>query len=197
MGIMGFRPPCDRCRRSGDSGGCELADGARTPTCGRCQWSKVKCTFNVSSSALERSASGEKRKQGEKMVEVETSPRGGEKRKRMKKAIADAASTEEIEAAMGGFSVAGPSSRPDPVALVLDCQLREIVAALDRNTRELVKLSRKVDGIAWETKRVADARDLKGKGKAMPEESEEQEESDETDGENEESGNEDGEGESE
>jgi len=25
---------------------------------------------------------------------------------------------EEIEAAMGGFSVAGPSSQPDPVALV-------------------------------------------------------------------------------
>jgi len=120
MGIMGFRPPCDRCRWSGDSGGCELADGACTPTCGRCQRSKVKCTFNVSSSALERSASGEKRKQGEKTVKVETSLRGGEKWKRTKKAITDAASTEEIEAAMGGFLVAGPSSRPDPVALVLD-----------------------------------------------------------------------------
>jgi len=43
----------------------------------------------------------------------------------------------------------------------------------------------------------ADAKDPKGKGKAMPKESEEQEGLDETDGENEESGSEDGEGESE
>jgi len=146
---------------------------------------------------MERSASGEKRKQSEKTVEVEMLPRGGEKRKRTKKAITNAASTEEIEAAMGGFLVAGPSSRPDPVALVLDRRLREIVAAIDHNTRELAKLGRQVEGIAWETKRAADAKDLKGKGKAMPEESEEQEGSDETDGENEESGSEDGEGESE
>jgi len=194
---MGFRPPCDRCRRSGNSDECELADGARTPTCSRCQRSKIKCTFSVSTAAMERLASGEKRKQSEKTVEVETSPRGGEKRKRTKKAIADAASTEEIEAAMGGFSVAGPSSWPDPVALVLDRRLGEIVAAIDRNTRELAKLGRQVEGIAWEMKRVADAKDPKGKGKAMPEESEEQEGSDETDGENEESGSEDGEGESE
>jgi len=69
---------------------------------------------------MERSASGEKRKQSEKAAEVNTSPRGGEKRKRTKKMVVDATSTEEIEAAMGGFSVAGPSSRPDPVALVLD-----------------------------------------------------------------------------
>jgi len=151
----------------------------------------------MSSAAMERSASGEKRKQIEKTVEVETSPRGGEKRKWMKKAIADAASMEEIEAAMGGFSVAGPSSRPDPVMLVLDRQLREIVAAIDHNTRELAKLGRQVEGIAWETKRAADAKDPKGKGKAMPEESKEQEGSDEMDGENEESGSEDGEGESE
>ena len=141
--------------------------------------------------------SGEKRKQSEKTVEVEMSPRGGEKRKRTKKAIVDAASTEEIEAAMGGFSVAGPSSRPDPIALVLDCRLGEIVAAIDRNTRELAKLGRQVEGIAWEMKRAADAKDPKGKGNAMPEESEEQEGLDETDGENEESGSEDGEGESE
>jgi len=97
---------------------------------------------------------------------------------------------------MGRFLVAGPSNRPDPVALVLDCQLKEIVAAIDPNTRELVKLGRKVDGITWETKRVANTRDPKGKGKAMPEESEEQQESDETDGEGEESGDEDGDGES-
>ena len=44
---------------------------------------------------------------------------------------------------------------------------------------------------------MADTKDLKGKGKAMPEDSEEQEELDETDGENEELGDEDGEGKSE
>ena len=196
-GIMGFRPPCDRCRRSGNSDGCELADGACTPMCGQCQCSKIKCTFKVSTAAMERSTSGEKRRQSEKAAEVNTSPRGGEKRKQMKKTIADATSTEEIEAAMGGFSVAGLSTRPDPVALVLDCQLGEIVAAISRNTRELAKLSQKVEGITWEMKRVADAKDPKGKGKAKPEESEEQEESDKMDGENEETGDENGDGESE
>ena len=90
--------------------------------------------------AMERSTSREKRKQSEKTVEVNMSPRGGEKRKRMKKTIADAASTEEIEAVMGGFSVAGPSSWPDPVTLVLDRRLGEIIAAIDHNTRELAKL---------------------------------------------------------
>jgi len=90
--------------------------------------------------AMERSASGEKRKQSEKAAEVNTSPRGGKKRMRMRKTVVNAASTDEIEAALGGFSVAGPLSRPDPVALVLDHQLGEIVAAIDHNTRELVKL---------------------------------------------------------
>jgi len=71
--------------------------------------------------AMERLASGEKRKQSEKAAEVNMSPRGGEKRKRTKKTIADAMSTKEIEVAMGGCLVAGPSSWPDPVALVLDC----------------------------------------------------------------------------
>ena len=46
--------------------------------------------------------------------------RGGEKHKRMKRAVADVASTKEIEEALGGFLVAGPSMRPDPVAQVLD-----------------------------------------------------------------------------
>ena len=101
---------------------------------------KIKCTFEVLTAAMERSASGEKRKQSEKAAEVNTSPRGGEKRKRTRKMVANAASTNEIEAALGGFSVAGPSSRPDPVVLVLDRQLREIVAAIDHNTRELAKL---------------------------------------------------------
>jgi len=134
---MGFRPPCDGCRRSGNSDGC---DGACTPTCSQCQRSKIKRTFKVSMAAMERSTSREKRKQSEKTVEVNMSPRGGEKRKRMKKTIADAASTEEIEAVMGGFSVAGPSSWPDPVTLVLDRRLGEIIAAIDHNTRELAKL---------------------------------------------------------
>jgi len=147
--------------------------------------------------AMERSASGEKRKQSKKTVEVETLLRGGEKRKRTKKVITDAASMEEIEVAMGGFSVAGPSSWPDPVMLVLDRRLGEIVAAIDRNTRELAKLGRQVEGITWEMKRAADTKDPKGKGKVMPKESEGQEGSDEMDGENEESGSEDGEGESE
>jgi len=111
--------------------------------------------------------------------------------------VVNAASTEEIEAVMGGFSVAGPLSRPDPVVLVLDRRLGEIIAAIDRNTKELVKLGHKVEGVAWEMKRVADVKDPKGKGKAKPEESEEQEESDKTDGENEETGEEDGEGKSE
>jgi len=102
---------------------------------------KIKCTFEVLTAAMERSASGEKRKQSEKAAEVNTSPRGGEKRKRTRKTVANAASTNKIEAAMGGFLVAGPSSRPDPVTLVLDHRLGEIIAAIDHNTRELVKLS--------------------------------------------------------
>ena len=44
---------------------------------------------------------------------------------------------EEIEEALGGFSVVGPSMGPDPVAQVLDRQLGEVMAAINRNTREL------------------------------------------------------------
>jgi len=150
---------------------------------------------------MERSASGEKRKQSEKAVETNTLPRGGEKCKRTKKKVVDAASTEEIEVAMGGFSVAGPSNIPDPVAQVLDRQLGEVIAAIDCNTKELARLGNKVDRFAWEMKRMADASDRKGKGKARPEVTEDEEEkpgkSDGEDGEDEESGNEDGEGESE
>ena len=40
----------------------------------------------------------------------------------------------------GSFLVAGPLNRPDPVTLVLDHQLGEIMAAIDRNMRELAKL---------------------------------------------------------
>ena len=150
---------------------------------------------------MERSASGEKRKQGEKSAEVNTLPRGGEKRKWTKKMITNAASTEEIKVAMGGFSVAGPLNIPDLVAQVLDRQLREVIAAINHNTKELARLRNKVDGFAWEMKRMADASDCKGKGKARPEVTKDEEEKlDESDGEDredEESGNEDGEGESE
>ena len=118
-----------------------MADSAHTPTCSQCQRSKVKCTFGVSTVAMEKPASGEKRKQGEKSVELNTLPRGGEKRKWTKKAIADATSTKEIEAALEGMLVAGPSTWPDPVTLVIDRRLRKVIAAIDRNTRELAKLS--------------------------------------------------------
>ena len=63
--------------------------------------------------------------------------------------------------------------------------------AIDCNTKELARLGNKVDGFAWEMKRMVDASDRKGKGKARPEVTK-----DEEDGEDEESGNEDGEGES-
>ena len=87
---------------------------------------------------MKRSASSEKHKESETSVTVVAmSPRGGEKRKRMRRAVADAASTEEIEEALGGFSVAGPLTQPDPVMQVLDRQLGEVIAAIDRNTREL------------------------------------------------------------
>ena len=70
---------------------------------------------------MKRSASGEKRKESETSATmVATSLRGGEKHKRMRRAVADAASTEEIKEALGGFLVAGPSMWPDPVAQVLD-----------------------------------------------------------------------------
>ena len=76
-----------------------------------------------------------------------------------------------------------------------------MITAIDHNTKELARLGNKVDGFAWEMKRMVDASDRKGKGKARPEVTEDEEEkldeSDREDGEDEESGNEDGEGESE
>ena len=96
-GIKGWYPPCDHCRRSGDSKGCVLPLDACSLTCGRCHLAKIKCHFKVSTSMMERLMSGEKRK------ESETSPRGGEKCKRTKKVVAEATSTEEIEEAMGSF----------------------------------------------------------------------------------------------
>ena len=109
---------------------------------------------------MKRSASGEKRKESETSVTVVVmSPQGGEKRKRTRRAVANVASTEEIEEALGGFSVAGPSMWPDPVAQVLDQRLGEVIAVIDRNTRELAQLGGKMDGFAWEMKRMADHSD--------------------------------------
>ena len=126
---------------------------------------------------MKRSASGEKHKESETLATmVTTLPRGGEKHKRTRRAVADAASTEEIEEALGGFSVMGPSTQPDPVMQVLDQRLREVIAAINRNTRELVCLKGKMDGFVWEMKRMADHSDRKGKGKAWPEETKEEEE---------------------
>ena len=126
---------------------------------------------------MKRSASGEKRKESETSATVVvTSPQGGKKRKRTRRAVADAASTEEIEEALGGFSVAGPSMRPDPVVQVLDWRLGEVIAAIDCNTRELARLGGKMDGFVWEMKRMANHSDRKGKGRARPEETEEEEE---------------------
>ena len=71
---------------------------------------------------MEWSTSGEKRKESKTSVTaIETLLRGGEKHKRMKKVVAEATSTEEIEEVMGSFLVAGPSTRPDSVTQVLDC----------------------------------------------------------------------------
>ena len=126
---------------------------------------------------MKRLASGKKCKESKTSVTVVVmSLRGGEKRKRTRRAVADAASTEEIEEALGGFLVVGPSTRPDPVTQVLDWQLGEMIVAINRNTRELAQLGGKMDGFMWEMKRMADHSDRKGKGRARPEETEEEEE---------------------
>ena len=101
--------------------GCILLDNAHTLMCQRCQKMKVKCHFEVLAATMKRSASGEKCKESETSVTVVvTLLQGGKKCKRTRRVVADAASTKEIEEALGGFSVAGPSTRPDPVAQVLD-----------------------------------------------------------------------------
>ena len=138
---------------------------------------KVKCYFEVSTAMMKRLASGEKRKESETSVTVVTTlPQGGEERKRTRRAVADAESTEEIKEALGGFSVVGPSTWLDPVVQVLDQQLGEVIAAINRNTRELAWLGGKMDGFAWEMKRMADHSNRKGKGRAQPEETEDEEE---------------------
>ncbi|KIM67380.1 hypothetical protein SCLCIDRAFT_21256 [Scleroderma citrinum Foug A] len=149
--VQGWYHPCDQCRKSGDSKGCVLPDNAHTPTCQQCQKMKVKCHFEVSTAMMKRSASGEKHKESETSATVvATSLQGGKKCKRTRRAVANVASTAEIEEALGGFSVAGPSTRPDPVA--------------------------QMDRFAWEMKRMADHSDWKGKGRARPEETEKEEE---------------------
>ena len=176
-GIKGWYPPCDHCRKSGDSKGCVLPSDARSLTCGRCCLAKIKCHFEVSAQTMERSTSREKRKESKTSVTmIETSPRGGKKHKRTKKVVADTASTKEIEEAMGNFSVVGPSTRPDPVTQVLDHRLSEVIAVIDCNTRELARLRGKMDGFAWEMQQLANAGDRKGKGKVRAEEPEDGEE---------------------
>ena len=126
---------------------------------------------------MKRSASGEKRKESEMLATmVAMLLQGCKKRKRTRRAVANAASTEEIKEALGGFLVAGPSMRPDPVTQVLDWRLGEVIVAIDHNTRELVRLGGKMDRFAWEMKRMADHSDRKGKGRARPEETEDEEE---------------------
>ena len=72
---------------------------------------KVKCHFEVSAVTMKRSASSEKCKESETSATVvATSLQGGEKCKRMRRAVADTVSTEEIEEVLGGFSVVGPST---------------------------------------------------------------------------------------
>ena len=82
---------------------------------------KVKCHFEVSTATMKRSASSEKCKESETLATVVTTLlQGGEKCKRTRRMAANAMSTKEIEEALGGFSVVGPSMRPDPVMQVLD-----------------------------------------------------------------------------
>ena len=191
-GIKGWYPPCDHCRRSSDSKGCVLPSDMHSPTCSRCHLAKIKCHFKVSTRTMERSTSGEKRKESETLVTViKTLPRGGKKHKRTKKVVVDTTSTKEIEEAMGSFLVAGPSTQPDPVAQVLDRRLSEVTAAIDCNMRELAWLGGKMDGFAWEMQRLADVGNQKGKGKARAEEPKDGEEWSEKSEESEDSGDDD------
>ena len=188
-GIKGWYPPCDCCRKSGDSKGCVLPLDTCSLTCDHCHLAKIKCHFEVSAQMIERSRSREKRKESEMLATtIETLPRGGKKHKRMKKVVADTVSTEEIEEAMGSFSVAGPSTQPDPVAQVLDHQLGEVIVVIDCNMRELAQLRGKMNGFAWEMQQLADVGNQKGKGKARAEEPEDEEEWSEKTEESEDSG---------
>ena len=64
---------------------------------------KVKCYFEVSTATMKRLASREKCKESKTSVTmVATLLQGGEKHKRSKRAVADAASTKEIEEALEG-----------------------------------------------------------------------------------------------
>ena len=82
---------------------------------------KVKCHFKVLMATMKRSASGEKCKESKASPTVVTTLlQGGEKHKKTRKVVANAASTEEIEETLGGFSVVGPLTWLDPVMQVLD-----------------------------------------------------------------------------
>ena len=140
---------------------------------------KVECYFEVSMATMKRSASSEKHTESETLATmVATSLRGGKKCKRTKRVVINVVSTEETEEALEGFLVAGPLTWPDSVVQVLDQQLREVIVAIDQNMRELVHLKGKMDGFIWKMKRMAYHSNRKGKGKAWPKETEEEEKSD-------------------
>ncbi|KIM57732.1 hypothetical protein SCLCIDRAFT_28586 [Scleroderma citrinum Foug A] len=150
----------------------------------KCQKMKVKCHFEVLVVMMKRLASGEKHKESEMSATmVMASPQGGKKHKRMKRAVANAVSTKEIKEVLGGFLVVGPLTWPDPVTQVLD--------------QELVWLSSKMDRFSWEMKQMADQSDHKGKGRAWPEETKEEEKLDKGEEGTDSGSNEDAEGEDE
>lgn len=111
-GPMLFHPPCGRCTWQGTT--CILPPGAKSQTCQGCQKLKVKChpgkgaTMMVAVPVMtEWSVSGEKWK-GKSLVVL---PRKGEKWKCTKRVMANAASIEEIKAALGGLMTAGLSQQ--------------------------------------------------------------------------------------
>ena len=67
---------------------------------------KVHCTYRGLDAVL-RSVSGTKWEENTTMALV--SLRGEERQKRVKKVMAEVASAEEVEAALGGMILAGPS----------------------------------------------------------------------------------------
>ena len=95
----------------------------------------------VTAPRVERMPSQEKRRE-----ESETSPRKGEKRKRTKRVLSEAASTEEVELALAGTSSTGAgSSRRGAgfsLAEVIDRRLGELVDAINTNTREIQEQTR-------------------------------------------------------
>ncbi|KIM58040.1 hypothetical protein SCLCIDRAFT_28410 [Scleroderma citrinum Foug A] len=109
LGPMLLHPLCGRCTRQGTT--CILPPGAKSQMCQGCRKLKVKChpgkgvMMTMAAPVItEWSVGGEKRK-GESSVVL---LRKGEKRKCTKRVMANAASIEEIEAALRGPMTAGP-----------------------------------------------------------------------------------------